>query len=101
MGANYTKTSMYYETPIYGNNFLDLYEPRYIPRLQDDIVFLITEVYKYKPDLLAADLYQDSRLWWVFTVRNPNLLKDPIFDFLPGRQIFIPKKEELINALGL
>jgi len=99
--ADYSKFSPYYSTPVYSNSFLDLYEPREIPRLQDDVVFTITEVYKFKPHLLAYDLYGDSRLWWVFATRNPNLIKDPIFDFLPGRSIYIPKKQELTSALGI
>lgn len=101
MAIEYSNFSQYKDTPVYAGNFLDLYEPRPFPRLQSDTTFIITEVYKNKPHLLAFDLYGDSRLWWVFSVRNPNLLKDPVFDFIPGRVIYIPKKEELVNALGI
>jgi prophage DNA circulation protein len=51
--------------------------------------------------LLAYDLYGDSALWWVFAMRNPNTIQDPVFDFLPGTTIFIPKKETIVAALGL
>jgi hypothetical protein len=37
----------------------------------------------------------------VFAVRNPNVLKDPVFDFVPGATIRIPKKETLAEALGV
>jgi len=34
-------------------------------------------------------------LWWVFALRNPNVIEDPIFDMLTGTTIYIPKKENL------
>jgi hypothetical protein len=29
------------------------------------------------------------------------VLQDPVFDFVPGATIYIPKKETLVAALGL
>jgi hypothetical protein len=98
--AQYTKSSPYYETGKFGN-FLDVYKNRSIPKLVDDAQFTITESHRYRPDLLAFDLYQDSRLWWVFAVRNPNTIQDPIFDFIPGVTIFVPKYQTLVSSLGL
>jgi hypothetical protein len=37
----------------------------------------------------------------VFAMRNPNIIKDPIFDFKAGRTIFIPKSDNLMTALGI
>ena len=54
-----------------------------------------------RPDLLAYDLYGEVNLWWVFAQRNMDTLQDPIFDFVPGVQIYIPKKTELFTVLGL
>ena len=56
---------------------------------------------KNRPDLLAYDLYGDVSLWWTFSVRNPNIIQDPVFDFVPGVEIFIPTKETVTAALGL
>lgn len=100
MSIDYSKASPYADTQMFGN-FLDIFQPRPIPKLIDDVAFTITEVYRSRPDLLAFDLYQDSRLWWVFSVRNPNAIKDPIFDFVPGLTIYVPKKQTLVDALGL
>jgi hypothetical protein len=50
---------------------------------------------------LAFDLYGDANLWWVFAARNPNVIRDPIFDFLPGVRIYIPKKTTIDRDLGL
>lgn len=99
MATNYSKSSPYYKTTTHGN-FLDVMEPRTFPKLPDDVVFRINATYQYRPDLLAFDLYGDAGLWWVFAVRNPNTIKDPVFDFKPGVNIYIPKKTTLAAALG-
>jgi prophage DNA circulation protein len=98
--AQYNKSSPYADTETYGF-FLDITTFRDIPAIASDVVYQITLTYKFRPDLLAYDLYGDSALWWVFAMRNPNTIQDPIFDFLPGTTIFIPKKEIITTALGL
>ena len=97
---SYAKTSPYYTTNVFSKS-LDVLNYRAFPAQLDDQIITLTESYRNRPDLLAFDLYQDSRLWWVFAVRNPNNIKDPVFDFVPGRKIFVPKKETLVTALGL
>jgi hypothetical protein len=37
----------------------------------------------------------------VFAQRNPNRLKDPLFDFVTGVGIYLPKITTLAEALGL
>jgi hypothetical protein len=66
-----------------------------------DVYWEITPVYNLRPDLLAHDLYNDSKLWWVFAQRNPNRLKDPLFDFTVGTKIFIPTLDMLRAQLGI
>lgn len=97
----YPTSSPYYETDIVGAKFLDIMTNRYFPSYITDVYWTITPAYEYRPDLLAYDTYNDSRLWWVFAQRNPNRLKDPYFDFKTGVGIYIPKKTTLISALGL
>ena len=99
MAAKYNKYSPYYTTPTFGP-FLDLLNFRSIPKNSLDIEYKIDAVYRNRPDMLAADLYGNSALWWVFSARNPDILKDPVFDFYPGRIIYIPSKETLTAALG-
>jgi alpha-L-fucosidase len=100
MAVEYSKSSPYYRTERF-SNFLDVLKARSFPAKQDDVAYVIDRVYKYRPDLLAYDLYGDANLWWVFAIRNPNVLKNPIGDFIPGVAISIPKKETLVTALGL
>lgn len=98
--ATYSKSSAYFGTGQFGQ-FLDVLEYRSIPKNAGDVEYKIDAVYKHRPDMLAYDLYGDAKLWWVFAGRNPNVLKDPVFDFYPGQTIFIPKKENLVSSLGL
>ena len=97
----YPATSPYYNTGVVNKKFLDIMVNRPIPMLQSDVYYTLTQVYEYRPDLLAYDLYNDSRLWWVFAQRNPNILLDPLFDFTIGTFIFIPKLSTLQDVLGV
>lgn len=98
---NYTSSSAYKNTPLFDNRFLDVMVPREIPRVADDILFVISPTYEYRPDRLAYDLYGDAKLWWVFSARNKNTLYDPIWDFKSGNKIFLPKKSTLQTVLGV
>ena len=97
----YPATSPYYNTGVVNNKFLDVMINRPITTNVDDVLYSIDKVYEYRPDMLAYDLYGESSLWWVFAQRNPNVLKDPVFDFRAGVQIYIPKKATLQADLGV
>jgi hypothetical protein len=98
---SYPQTSPYYLTRIYNRQFLDVMVNRPVPIDPLDQYWEITQTYSLRPDLLAFDLYNDSKLWWVFAQRNPNTLKDPLFDFTTGTQIFLPQMSTLKKALGI
>ena len=97
--ANYDSTSPYFLTG-YNQFYLDVMVDRPIPKESDDLSFSINLTYQYRPDLLAHDLYGDSRLWWVFYQRNPNTLTAPPLDFKSGVKIFLPKLNTLKTSLG-
>ena len=97
--ALYDQTSPYFNTG-FSQFFLDSMVNRPIPKLADDQYFTINSTYQYRPDLLAYDLYDDSRLWWVFYQRNPNTLSAPPLDFASGTQIYLPKITTLKSVLG-
>jgi hypothetical protein len=98
--ATYGPSSPYAKTEMYGK-FLDIMTYRGFPSQPDDVVYTIDRMYNHRPDLLAFDIYGDPGLWWVFLVRNPNVMTDPIGDFVAGVSIRIPKKSTLTAALGL
>jgi len=98
----YPATSPYRDTGVFNGKFLDFMVNRPIPKQPSDVLYTIPEVYQYRPDMLAFDLYSDSKLWWVFAARNPNRLgPDPYFDFKAGVEIYIPKLSTLRQVLGI
>jgi hypothetical protein len=48
-----------------------------------------------RPDLLSYHIYGSSKYWWLFAVRNKNIIIDPIQDFKAGVTIRIPKLENV------
>jgi hypothetical protein len=98
--AAYAVTSPYFSTDKFGN-FLDVMIDRPVIKYPDDVLYAIDKVYEYRPDILASDMYNNSALWWVFAQRNPNVLKDPVFDFRAGTQIYVPKFINLQRDLGI
>jgi len=99
MSSIYSKLSPYYSTQITGS-YLDIINIRNIPNQTDDVQYTLTSQYEFRPDLLAYDLYGDSNLWWVFSVRNKDLVKDPIYDMFAGQVIYLPKLSTLKTSLG-
>lgn len=98
--ATYNKSSPYRNTKE-NNLYLELLSIRPVPAEKDDFLYTIENQYRHRPDLLAFDLYGDAQLWWVFVQRNMSVIKDPIFDFEPGTQIYCPKKSNLEKYLGV
>jgi hypothetical protein len=81
--------------------YLNLLDIRPVPAENDDYRYVIENQYTHRPDLLAYDLYGEVKLWWVFMQRNMNIIKDPIYDFVPGTVIYLPKKSNLEKFLGV
>jgi len=100
MAVAYSRTSPYATTETF-SFFLDVANLPQLPYDASDVLYELDAVYKNRPDLLAYDLYGDTALWWVFAIRNPNAIQDPVFDFVPGTVIYVPKKETIQAALGI
>lgn len=80
--------------------FLDINELPAIPENVNDESYVINAAYAERPDLLAYNLYGTTRLWWVFAIRNPDLLIDPIRDFKEGLTIMLPSSETINTVAG-
>ncbi len=90
--AEYLNSSPYAETKVY-KFYLDVAS---LPGLEQDgseFEAPIDAKYHHRPDLLAYEAYGSSRLWWVFAALNPDVIKDPIFDFTSGTTIKLLSKE--------
>ena len=83
--ADYTKSSPWAATPQ-NNFFLETFRIRPVPAESDDFTY---------------DVYGNAKLWWVFVQRNMDVLKDAIYDFVPGTVIYLPKQQNLEQFLGV
>ena len=90
MANNFKDTSQYLNTPIV-NWYLDLWVPRTVPVNEFDKIIAIPAAFDQRPDLMSQQEYGTPRLWWVFCMRNPDLIIDPIQDFVSGLEIYIPQ----------
>ena len=95
----YKNTSPYYTTDD-SQGYLDVMSHRKIIAEANDILYTVDKRYEHRPDLLAYDVYQDVTLWWVFAVRNLNVIKDPIYDLIAGTKIYLPKLSNIKTSLG-
>jgi len=98
--ATYTSTSPYYKTQMWGK-YLDVWSGVTITPDPSDALYQIDSVYNGRPDILAFDMYKDSNLWWVFAVRNPDVIRDPLRDFQTGTIIYVPTFAVVKTALGI
>jgi len=89
MAQNSKTTSQYLTTPI-RDWYLDIMIARSVPVSEHDKIIIIPPAYNQRPDLLSQQEYGTANLWWVFAVRNPDLLIDPINDFVSGLEIYVP-----------
>lgn len=99
--ATYSNTSPYYKTPFTSGGYLDIIDLRSIPAQADDVIYEVDARYNLRPDLLSYDTYGTVDYWWVFAVRNRSLIKDPIFDLIAGKRIYLPNISTIKSALGL
>lgn len=89
MARNSKETSQYLLTPI-KDWYLDIMIPRVVQSNEFDKILIIPPAYNQRPDLLSQAEYGTVNLWWVFAVRNPDLIIDPINDFVSGLEIYVP-----------
>jgi len=95
--VTYSRNSPYYTTPQVSKHvdYLDFWSGITVPPQTTDTIMILESKYHNRPDLLAYDLYGSPRLWWIFSLRNPDVIKDPIWDFNTGITIYTPSKESL------
>lgn len=98
--AKYGNLSPWYNTKS-KTGYLDHLVIRPVAAEPDDILYIIEPQFNLRPDLLSNWVYDTSKLWWVFAQRNLDVIRDPVFDFRAGTQIYIPKKPTLFRLLGI
>jgi len=103
MVIQYKASSPYYKTNQKTDivSYLDFIN--YIPIQADDtdIAMTVDNKFNERPDLLSNSLYGTPNLWWIFIVRNPDQMVDPIYGLTTGLEIYVPTKERIFSLLGL
>ena len=99
MASFHSKDSFLRRAPVRGL-YLDINELPRIPKSRGDQLYEIEHQYEYRRDLLANKLFGTVRLWWIFALRNPDLIIDPIEDFKAGLTIHIPSGESIQRIIG-
>jgi hypothetical protein len=100
MAEIHRKDSFLKNAPLIDGVFLDINSLPVIPQASTDEEYEIAPGYDERPDLLAHQLYGSSRLWWVFAIRNPDVIVDPIRSFKAGARIFLPGSDIIRNITG-
>lgn len=88
----YTNNSLYFNTKQTSKylDYLDYWDGYFINPSSDDTLIKLSSKYNKRPDLLSFELYGTPQLWWVFMLRNPDVIKDPINDFVTNITIYTP-----------
>jgi len=89
--TKYRTDSLYRNTEVVNSKYLDVLSIDNID-IENTSTKTITLESKHneRPDLLAYELYGNSKLWWTFALFNQDTLQDPIIDFKSGLRITVP-----------
>lgn len=101
MSAVYKSSSPYANTDQVNRyvTYLDMWTVPNLTYSVDDQYIYLSEKYRNRPDLLSYDWYGTPNLWWIFSVFNMDILKDPIYDMIPGIQLLIPARSSLTGLI--
>ena len=75
--------------------YLDFWKGPFLSPSSSDKTYIVQPKYNKRPDLLSFDLYGTTSYWWIFSLRNPDIIKDPMYDLKPGITIYLPSKDSL------
>ena len=98
--ATYRKDSFIRQAKLVDGTFLGVNKLPNLPGSLYDEDYEIEQKYDQRPDLLAYQLYENTRLWWVFAIRNLDKIEDPIRDFRAGVTIKLPSAESVSKISG-
>jgi hypothetical protein len=96
--ATYQPSSVYFSTPQ-NSYYLGFWQPPYVAPSANDQIITVAQRYRHRPDLLSSDLYGTAQLWWIFAMINPDEIKDPIYDLVPGMTIRAPSTSSIQSFL--
>jgi hypothetical protein len=99
MTVKYSNRSLWFSTPQ--NSWaLGYYVPREIPLDATDTFITLSKRHTNKPTLASYDIWGTPAYWWIFSVMNPDVIKDPIRDFKEGVVLRVPTLQRLQSIIG-
>lgn len=98
MSVKYSQYSPYAKTTQ--TWYLGYNLPSSIISADSDMLYTIPTQYNEQPWRLAKELYGNERLYYIFSLLNPDILVDPIYDFQSGIIISIPTIARVQNWLN-
>lgn len=78
--------------------YLDLWKDPGMAFSDSDEKLAIPSKYNKRPDLMATEIYGSPNYWWLFALRNVDILIDPVEDFVTGLEIRIPSNR--VNVIS-
>lgn len=98
--ADFHRRDSFLKNTLVYDGFLGINNLPRIPRNVSDVSYKIPRSFHERPDLLAYEAYNNTHLWWIFAMRNPDILKDPIRDFKEGTIIRLPDRGVIEGIIG-
>jgi len=99
--ANFKRFSRYTGGLVTKNrsnqDFLILRKPLNLQPDAGDVFITVTQEFERRPDLIAAQVYDNVDLWWV--IYEFNGIRDPLFDLTQGTSLRIPSLERVVAAI--
>ena len=92
--TDYKQSSVYATTPMM-SRYLNIFNPPDVSEQGDERTVTLQQRHNFRPDILSNELYGSSRLWWVFTFFNRDILRDPVWDFKAGISIKVPSQDNV------
>ena len=92
------RSDSFYSNTFQRDFYLDLWQDPGMAFSNNDEKKTIPTKYHLRPDLMATEIYGSPNYWWIFALRNKDILIDPVEDFVAGLEIRIPS--DRINSIS-
>lgn len=93
------KYNFYAKTNV-NNKFLEYWTDLDLPLESKYLETVIIENrFTNRPDLMSYYYYNTPRYLWIFKYLNPGKIKNPIYDFIAGKEIKIYKSSYINTVL--
>lgn len=97
--SNYYSGKSYLRNTTIRKFFLDIASLPRIDYSKGDYIIVPPQC-EHRIDLFSYMQYGSSRMWWLIALANDNIIRDPIWDFKSGMNVFVPRDNALLEKLS-